>query len=241
LTDLGENLPGLTEEAERVAVSAKLDVGDAAVDQVRIAPLDWYDIPSPGVPWGKGIFERKARKLLEAPWDVVIASDCVFWEELFDPLLNVLLCITTPPFHEPIDRDLPPEELLGEVDDETLGEWHPPEAILLSFVPRLARVWSFLHQLEEHFMLEDVTWQFAEDKKYYASGTEISGPLEPRIFALTRRTVGDDASYIKPASFPSVILRSPDAPAEYDESRPSQIRPPSQTRFQLSIDSEVGP
>jgi predicted nicotinamide N-methyase len=237
LTDLGENLPGLMAEAERVAVSAKLDVGESSVDQVRIAPLDWYDAPAPGVPWGTAFAQRKARKLLEAPWDVVIASDCVFWEELFDPLLSVLLCLTTPPHPDIIDRDQPPPQLLGPGDEgeEDLGAWHPPEVILLSFVPRLARVWSFLHKLEEHFILEDVTRQFANDKKYYASGTEISGPLEPRIFALTRRIVGEEASYIKPSHFPSVILRSPDASvAESDQSKP---RPQSQTRFQLSVDS----
>jgi hypothetical protein len=228
MTDLGENLPGLVTEAERAAVSAKLDVGEAPDDQVRIVPLDWYDAPAPGARWGTAHHKRKARKLLEAPWDVVVASDCVFWEELFEPLLNVLLCITTKPFNEPVDPDEPPPSLLSD-EEEDVGEWHQPEVILLSFVPRLARVWSFLHELEEHFTLEDVTRQFAHDKKYYASGTETSGPLEPRVFALTRRAYGDEASYIKPASAPSVILRSPAVSHTADsESR----RNPLQTRFE---------
>ena len=54
-------------------------------------------------------------------------SDCVFWEELFDPLLHVLLCITTPPYHEPIDRPAlqPPKAELAEalLSSHRNGHW----------------------------------------------------------------------------------------------------------------------
>lgn len=211
LTDLGENLPHLYAGAERVAMSAgHLDVGEAPTDQVRVCALDWCQVPAPGREWGESHAERKIRKLLESPWDIVVASDCVFWEELFTPLLNVLLRLTEEPNKVEVDPLAPPPSLLSDDEHEgDAGDWRPPELVLLSFVPRLARVWTFLQMAEEHFYLEDVTRHFAKGPTYYAGGSETQGPLEPRIFAIMRRPLGDEAFYIKPEVFPSVVMRSP--------------------------------
>ena len=68
LTDLPENLPLLQRNAAR-----------NGLDDVVVAPFDWLTPTTLG--------ER---------FDVVLAADCVFWPELFEPLLNAIEAVAAP-------------------------------------------------------------------------------------------------------------------------------------------------
>lgn len=85
LTDLHENLPRLREAV----------LSNGADGAVSVEALDW----SEPVPAG----------LSTRPWDFILAADCVFWTDLFTPLLKTLAelvdatdpsrdhhCLTTP-------------------------------------------------------------------------------------------------------------------------------------------------
>ena len=67
LTDLAENLPLLQRNAARNGLD------------VSVAPFDWLTPTTLG--------ER---------FDVVLAADCVFWPELFEPLLNAIQAVARP-------------------------------------------------------------------------------------------------------------------------------------------------
>ena len=67
LTDLAENLPLLQRNAARNGLD------------VSVAAFDWLTPTTLG--------ER---------FDVVLAADCVFWPELFDPLLNAIAAVARP-------------------------------------------------------------------------------------------------------------------------------------------------
>ena len=68
LTDLPENLPLFQRNAAR-----------NGLDDVVVAPFDWLTPTTLG--------ER---------FDVVLAADCVFWPELFEPLLNAIEAVARP-------------------------------------------------------------------------------------------------------------------------------------------------
>ena len=68
LTDLAENLPLLQRNAAR-----------NGLDDVVVAAFDW-----------------NAPTTLGERFDVVLAADCVFWPELFEPLLNAIEAVARP-------------------------------------------------------------------------------------------------------------------------------------------------
>jgi len=68
LTDLAENLPLLQRNAAR-----------NGLDDVVVAAFDW-----------------NAPTTLGERFDVVLAADCVFWPELFEPLLNAIEAVAAP-------------------------------------------------------------------------------------------------------------------------------------------------
>ena len=67
LTDLAENLPLLQRNAARNSLD------------VVVAAFDW-----------------NAPDALGERFDVVLAADCVFWPELFEPLLNAIEAVARP-------------------------------------------------------------------------------------------------------------------------------------------------
>jgi len=75
-TDLPEVLPLLQANVDANAVAAGARGGSIAV-----APLAW----------GAPLTACVARA---APWDIVVASDCVFWPELVSPLVSTLVDVS---------------------------------------------------------------------------------------------------------------------------------------------------
>jgi 2-polyprenyl-3-methyl-5-hydroxy-6-metoxy-1,4-benzoquinol methylase len=71
LSDLSENLPLLQSNAELNTLT-----------NIRAEAIDWTK-PVPA-------------SILEQHFDIVIAADCVFWEWLFEPLINTLLQLLSP-------------------------------------------------------------------------------------------------------------------------------------------------
>uniref|UniRef100_A0A7S3FL12 Calmodulin-lysine N-methyltransferase n=1 Tax=Haptolina ericina TaxID=156174 RepID=A0A7S3FL12_9EUKA len=96
LTDVAENIPRLSQLIEQ----------NGASSAVAVAELDWTQ-PVPAT-------------IASAGWDLVVAADCVFWPELWLPLLNTLAAITN-----------------GR------PRATPPPRVLLTIVDRLGRARAF--------------------------------------------------------------------------------------------------
>ena len=119
LTDLMENLP-------RLHATIQLNGAARAVQAVA---LDWMQPLPPDIGGG-------------APFDVILAADCVFWRGLFEPLCATLCALAA------VGRD--------ELADA------PPPLVLLTVTARLDRAEAFVAIARQHgWVVEEVAVQGA--------------------------------------------------------------------------------
>ena len=134
LTDLEENLPRL-----RKAVASNLAEGP-----VTVHALDW-NAPLP--------------HSLAAPWDLILAADCVYWTGLFKPLLRTLrsLCAAA-------------AAAAAQGDASAVERPRPPPQVLITVTSRLDRAEQFaamaaeLGWLAEELHVPDMPSSFLHTK-----------------------------------------------------------------------------
>ena len=120
LTDLMENLP-------RLHATIQLNGAARAVQAVA---LDWMQPLPPDIRGG-------------APFDVILAADCVFWRGLFEPLCATLCALAA----------------VGRTDELADA---PPPLVLLTVTARLDRAQAFVAIARQHgWVVEEVAVQGA--------------------------------------------------------------------------------